>query len=66
MIKLMPCDLRTLSLIGGTITEKETVHYPTEFLNSIEIAGLPSHKLAIKIRMSLMIMRSFNSYTHNE
>ncbi|GFS06065.1 ATP-dependent DNA helicase PIF1 [Elysia marginata] len=44
--------------IDTTVTDEESVHYPTEFLNSIEVAGLPSHKLCIKVGMPVMVMRS--------
>ena len=57
MIEMMPGGSTKFTSIDSTITE-EAVHYPTEFLNSIEIAGHPSHKLAIKIGMPVMMMRS--------
>ena len=47
----------TFTSIDSSITEEEAVHYPTEFLNAIEIAGLPSHKLTINIGMPVMKVR---------
>ncbi|GFS04896.1 ATP-dependent DNA helicase pif1 [Elysia marginata] len=44
--------------IDTTETDEESVHYPTEFLNSIQVAGLPSHKLCTKVGMPVMVMRS--------
>ncbi|GFR59353.1 ATP-dependent DNA helicase pif1 [Elysia marginata] len=44
--------------IDTTVTDEESVHYQTEFLNSIKVAGLPSHKLCIKVGMPVMVMRS--------
>ena len=56
-IQMMP-DGSTFTSSDSTITEEEAIHYPTEFLNSIKIAGLPSHKLIIKIGMPVMMMGS--------
>ena len=58
MIEMMPGNSTTFLSIDCTLTEEEALHYPIEFLNSIEVAGLPSHKLTIKIGMPVMIMRS--------
>ena len=61
MIKLMPGVLKTFACLEGTITEKEAVYYPTEFLNSIEVAGLLSYELTIKIIMLVIKMGSLIS-----
>ncbi|KAK3779716.1 hypothetical protein RRG08_013671 [Elysia crispata] len=61
MIEMMPGGSTKFTSIDSTITEEEAGHYPTEFLNSIEIAGLPSHKLNIKIAMPVVRMRSLAS-----
>ena len=58
MIEMMPGGSTTFASIDGSITEEEAVHYPTKFLNAIEIAGLPSHKLTMKIGMPVMVMKS--------
>ena len=61
LIEMMPGGSTKFTSIDSSITEEEAVYYPTEFHNSIEIAGLPSHKLTLKIGMPVMIMRSLNS-----
>ena len=58
MIEMMPGGSTTFTSIDGSIIDEEAVHYPTEFLNSVEIAGLPPHKLNIKIAMPVVRMRS--------
>lgn len=35
--------------------------FPTEFLNSITVSGLPEHKLKLKVGCSIMLMRNLNS-----
>lgn len=42
------------------MSEDDATHYPPEFLNSIELAGLPPHILSLKVGMPVMILRSLN------
>ncbi|KAK3742571.1 hypothetical protein RRG08_023404 [Elysia crispata] len=51
LIEMVLVDSTTFISIEGTSTDAEAVHYPTEFLNSIEVAGLPPRKLNIKVGM---------------
>ncbi|GFR71996.1 ATP-dependent DNA helicase PIF1 [Elysia marginata] len=46
--------------INTTLSDEDAAHYPTEFLDSIEIAGLPPNKLSIKTGMPVMVLRSLN------
>lgn len=39
---------------------KEATNYPVEFLNSIQISGLPPHKLTIKIGTVVMMIRNIS------
>jgi len=34
--------------------------YPSEFLNTLEVNGMPSHKLSFKIGAPVMLLRNFN------
>ncbi|GFS13321.1 ATP-dependent DNA helicase pif1 [Elysia marginata] len=58
MMQNIPGNSMVYLSIDTTVTDEESVHYPTEFLNSIEVAGFPSHKLCIKVGMPVMVMRS--------
>ncbi|XP_004289246.1 PREDICTED: ATP-dependent DNA helicase PIF1-like [Fragaria vesca subsp. vesca] len=40
--------------------ENLSLSYPPELLNSIEISGLPSHKLVLKKGMPVMLLRNLN------
>ncbi|GFX21390.1 ATP-dependent DNA helicase [Trichonephila clavipes] len=35
--------------------------YPVEFLNSLELSGLPSHELQLKLNVPVMLMRNLNA-----
>ena len=38
----------------------ESVHFPTEFLNSLEISGLPPHTLTLKKGCPVMVLGSLD------
>lgn len=41
-------------------TEQST-SYPMEFLNSLELSGVPSHKIQLKLNVPVMLMRNLNA-----
>ena len=58
LINQVPGELITFTAINSVVNEEETVQYPAEFLNSIELSGLPPHQLNIKIGVPVMLLRS--------
>ena len=58
MINSLPGRLFTYAAIYSVFDETEALQYPTEFLNSIEVSGLPPHRLAIKVGIPVMILIS--------
>ena len=46
--------------IDTTLTPEEAVHFPVEFLNSLDISGMPPHKLTLKIGCPVMFLRSLD------
>ena len=40
--------------------ESQAVEFPTEFLNSLEVSGLPLHLLSLKVGAPIIILRSLD------
>ena len=40
--------------------ESQAVEFPTEFLNSLEVSGLPPHLLSLKVGAPIIILRSLD------
>jgi len=41
-----------------TVDESELLQFPAEFLNSLEMTGLPSHELTLKEGTVVMLLRN--------
>jgi hypothetical protein len=46
---LLPGDLVSYKSIDTVCDPTEAVNYPTEFLNSLDLPGMPSHNLQLKV-----------------
>lgn len=46
--------------IDTVMNQDDTVNYPTEFLNSIELPGMPLHNLKLKVGSAIIMLRSIN------
>ncbi|XP_062518309.1 uncharacterized protein LOC134193499 [Corticium candelabrum] len=57
MLQLFPGEIKIYKSID-TVRDDDAVHYPSEFLNSLEPAGMPPHKLALKVGIPLMVVRN--------
>ncbi|CAL1292154.1 unnamed protein product, partial [Larinioides sclopetarius] len=44
----------------GIFKENEVVNYPTEFLNSFDLPGIPPHILKLKIGVPIILLRNIN------
>jgi len=41
--------------------DQEASNYPVEFLNSLNVSGLPSHKLTLKVNCIVLLIRNLNT-----
>ena len=46
--------------LDSVLDESQAVHFPIEFLNSLEVSGFPSHVLSLKISAPVIILRSLD------
>jgi hypothetical protein len=60
---LIPAQEVKYISIDKVLDEDKAVEYPVEFLNSIEISGLPSHELILKIGTPIMLLRNLDPPT---
>ncbi|GFT97319.1 uncharacterized protein TNCV_2899141 [Trichonephila clavipes] len=56
----IPGESQTYLSINTVRNLEEAVNYPTEFLNSISVSGLPPHKLEIKIGVPFILLHNSN------
>ena len=50
----------TYKSYDSTVTAEEAVHFPVEFLNSLDIPGMPPHKLTLKLGCPIIVIRSLD------
>ncbi|GFW36896.1 ATP-dependent DNA helicase [Trichonephila clavipes] len=60
MLDKIPGESQTYLSINTVRYPDEAVNYPTEFLNSISVPGLPPHKLKLKIGVLFILLRNLN------
>jgi hypothetical protein len=58
MQQLFPGNQMYFKSIDTTVDENETVHFPTEFLNFLNIPGMPPHNLRLKIVSPIIFLRN--------
>jgi len=47
-------------LVDTVMNQDEVVHYPTEFLNSLELSGLLPHVLQLKVGSVIIMLHNIN------
>ncbi|XP_044741909.1 uncharacterized protein LOC123302881 [Chrysoperla carnea] len=58
---MIPGAVKIYYSIDTTINENESVNFPTEFLNSLDIPGMPLHCLKLKVGSPIILLRNLNS-----
>ena len=57
---LMPGEIKEYFSCDSMLKESNQNIYPIEFLNMINVSGLPSHKLSLKKGTPIMLLRNIN------
>lgn len=56
----LPGEIITYTSIDTAIETNQAVNYPVEFLNNLEISGMPSHKLSLKEGSIIIVLRNLD------
>ena len=56
----IPGDLIVCNSADTTIQYDDATRFPTEYLNSISVNGIPPHRLLLKIGAPIMLLRNIN------
>ncbi|XP_015185694.1 PREDICTED: ATP-dependent DNA helicase PIF1-like [Polistes dominula] len=58
--QLLPGDLVSYKSIDTVCDANEALNFPTEFLNSLDLPGMPPHKLLLKVGSPIILLRNLN------
>ncbi|GFY26457.1 ATP-dependent DNA helicase PIF1 [Trichonephila clavipes] len=56
----IPSETTTYKSIDTVENQDEVVNYPTEFLNSLDLPGMPPHVPTLKIGVPIILLRNIN------
>ncbi|GFV41645.1 ATP-dependent DNA helicase PIF6 [Trichonephila clavipes] len=56
----IPSETTTYKSIDTVENQDEVGNYPTEFLNSLDLPGMPPHVLTLKIGVPIILLRNIN------
>lgn len=54
-------QLHSFKSIDTVTNQDETANYPTEFLNSLDLPGMPLHNLQLKVGAVIILLRNLNA-----
>lgn len=60
IMQKVPGEVKCYKSIDTVTNIEDAVHYPQEFLNSLNPAGLPPHELSLKVGTPIMLLRNLN------
>ncbi|XP_067951816.1 ATP-dependent DNA helicase pif1-like [Watersipora subatra] len=60
LLAQLPGNSKTFTSVDTSLTDDAAVEYPVEFLNALDLPGLPAHKLQLKIGTPIMLLRNLN------
>ena len=56
----LPGELFSYKSVDTVTNQDDVVNYPTEFLNSLDLPGLPPHNLQLKVGSVVIMLRNIN------
>lgn len=61
ILKKIPGEEKIYKSIDTMVSIEESVNFPTEFRNSLQVPGMPLHCLRLKIGTPIILLRNLNS-----
>ncbi|KAL0902327.1 hypothetical protein ABMA27_000223 [Loxostege sticticalis] len=61
ILEQVPGDMRTYMSIDTAMATDDAATYPVEFLNSLDLSGVPSHTLELKVGVPVILMRNLDA-----
>lgn len=61
ILSKVPVDTTEYLSVDTVMDTEQSTSYPVEFLNSLELSGVPSHKLQLKLGVPVMLMRNLDA-----
>lgn len=56
----IPGQIVTYKSVDTVTNADDVVNYPTEFLNSLDLPGMPYHRLQLKVGVPIILLRNIN------
>lgn len=63
LLAKLPGSLQLYRSIDSVIDVNDSVHYPPEILNKLELSGVPPHRLELKVGAPIMLLRNLDPPT---
>jgi ATP-dependent DNA helicase PIF1 len=60
ILDMLPGVATEYKSIDTIVDADEVVNFPQEFLNSLDLAGLPPHRLSLKVGSPIIILRNLD------
>ena len=57
LVAQLPGETVEYRSLDSVLDESQAMHFPIEFLNSLEVSGFPSHTLSLKLSAPIIILR---------
>ena len=61
LLQQLPGESKLYQSVDSVIEQDRAIQYPTEFLNSLDPPGMPSHNLFLKIGAPIMLLRNLDA-----